>query len=138
MEEVNFSNKIVEIKYKQEQDIVYIRYHGFGTSEAYREAVRKTFEVAYKYDCLKWLIVHDEFEGMHPDDILWLANEWTPYVVEQFRLKGIEEKRRTAVVNSPNLFGEFIAKKVADELTKAEITAFFKTEEEGLNWLLES
>lgn len=138
MDALDFSNRIVKIKYDTEQDIVHIRYHGFGTSENYREAVRKTFEVAYQHDCIKWLIVHDEFEGMHPDDISWLANEWTPYVVEQFSLKGITEKRKTAVVNSPNLFGEFIAKRVAEELNQAEITEFFKTEEEGIKWLLES
>ncbi|WP_299457924.1 hypothetical protein [uncultured Microscilla sp.] len=130
-----FSNKIVNIGYDAKLQIMRINYKGFGVSELYREAVTKSFEIAYKYLCNRWLITQAEFRGVSPQDSHWLTNEWGPYIADKYKEKGIA-RRKTAVVKADNVFTDYIAEKVAEGLQNSEECQFFDNEETALAWLL--
>ena len=130
-----FSNKIVNINYDASLNIMRIDYRGFGVSELYREAVTKSFEIAYTHNCSHWLITQSEFRGVSPQDGNWLTNEWGPYIAQKYKEKGIE-KRKTAVVRADNVFADYIAEKVAEGLQSSEECQFFDNEETALAWLL--
>lgn len=130
-----FSNKIVNIRYDDSLGIMRIDYKGFGVSELYREAVTKSFEIAYQHDCIRWLITQAEFRGVSPQDSNWLTNEWGPHIAQKYKEKGID-KRKTAVVKADNVFADYIAEKVAEGLQHSEDCQFFDTEEAALAWLL--
>ncbi len=130
-----FSNKIVNINYDAPLNIMRIDYKGFGVSDLYREAVTKSFEIAYAYGCSRWLITQSEFRGVSPQDGNWLTNEWGPYIAQKYKEKGID-KRKTAVVRADNVFADYIAEKVAEGLQNSEECQFFDNEEAALAWLL--
>lgn len=132
-----FSNNIVDINYDATQKIIHINYKGFGVSKLYREAVKKSFEIAYEHLCTRWLITQGEFRGVSPQDSEWLTNEWGPYIAEKYKEKGVAEKRKTAVVRADNVFADYIAEKVASGLQESEESRFFDNKKDAIAWLQE-
>ena len=133
----HFSNKITDIHYDEELDIVRINYKGFAMSNLYRQAVEKTLEVALENRCTKWLITQHDFRGVSPNDTQWLAETWSPQIVRKFKELGIDERRKTAIVKSKDVFADYIARRVADDLQAEEDNKIFDNEQDALTWLLE-
>ncbi|HAS42804.1 MAG TPA: hypothetical protein DCS93_20145 [Microscillaceae bacterium] len=133
-----FSNKIADIRYDEELKIMRINYKGFAASNLYRQAVEKTFDIALANRCTKWLITQEEFRGVNPNDTQWLAEVWSPKIAEKFREIGINERRKTAIVKADNVFADYIAHRVADDLQTEEENKIFDKEEDALKWLLAS
>jgi len=131
-----FSNKIVDIHYDEALKIMRINYKGFAVSDLYRQAVEKTFEIALENRCTKWLITQEEFRGVSPNDTQWLAEIWSPKIAEKFKEVGIDERRKTAIVKADNVFADYIARRVADDLQTEEENKIFDNEEDALKWLL--
>ncbi len=133
----HFSNKITDIHYDEELDIIRINYKGFAISNLYRQAVEKTLEVALENRCTKWLITQHDFRGVSPNDTQWLAETWSPQIVRKFKELGIDERRKTAIVKSEDVFADYIARRVADDLQAEEDNKIFDNEQDALTWLLE-
>lgn len=133
-----FSNKIADIHYDAELKILRITYKGFAVSDLYRQAVEKTFEIAFENRCTKWLITQNKFRGVSPNDTQWLAEIWSPQIAQKFKDIGITERRKTAIVKADNVFADYIAQRVADDLQEEEENKIFDNEEDAVKWLLTS
>ena len=127
---------IVDIHYDEELNILRITYKGFAVSNLYRQAVEKTFDIAFKNRCTKWLITQEEFRGVSPNDTQWLADVWSPLVAKKFKEVGINDRRKTAIVKADDVFADYIARRVADDLQSEEENKIFDNEEAALEWLL--
>lgn len=133
-----FSNKITDIYYDEKLNILRITYKGFALSGLYRQAVEKTFDIAFENRCIRWLIIQDEFRGVSPNDTQWLAETWSPKIAQKFKEIGIDERRKTAIVKAGDIFTDYIARRVADDLQSEEENRIFDNEEAALKWLLAS
>ncbi|OJJ16100.1 hypothetical protein BKI52_35630 [marine bacterium AO1-C] len=133
-----FSNKIADIQYDEELKIIRINYKGFAISDLFRQAVEKTFEIALENHCARWLITQEDFRGVSPNDTQWLTDTWSPQAVERFKEIGLNERRKTAIVKADNVFADYIARRVADDLQHEEENKIFDNEADALKWLLAS
>lgn len=128
----------IDIIVHEESEFIEMLWHSPTDSPTYREACLAILKILEKRPFYKFLYDQRQMTDISVADTKWTYEEYYPIYMQI-----VQRHKKSAVILSSNIFGEFSVKRIVNGIEKVTKTdentlnnQYFQTKESAVKWLL--